>query len=174
MISQVPTLKTERLILRPPCADDYAIYKKFYRDESASKTYGGPLSDFQSWKKLAADLGHWHLKGFGMWSIDERQTGNMIGGCGLVWPEAYPRSELTWWVIPAARRKGYASEASKAVIQFAYQILKWEKVETHMNDENHAARNLTLKLGGVKIERATFPDGLHRDVYAFPSPIEKS
>lgn len=166
----IPTLKTQRLILRSPCADDYEVYKTFYRDAEASKAYGGPLTDFLSWKKLAADLGHWHLKGFGMWSVEEQQTGHMIGGCGLVWPEAYPRSELTWWVLPTARRKGYAAEASKAVIKFAYETLKWDRVETHMNDENLAARKLVLKLGGNVMMRASFPDGIDRDVYEIPPP----
>lgn len=170
---KIPTLNTDRLILRAPNADDYDTYKDFYRDEVASRAYGGPLSDFLAWKKLAADLGHWHLKGFGMWSVEEKQTGHMVGGCGLVWPEAYPRSELTWWIIPSARRKGYASEASQSVIQFAYQTLNWDSVETHMNDENHAARNLVLKLGATMTERASFPDGNDRNIYKFPLPIQK-
>lgn len=163
-----PTLETQRLILRSPCADDYNAYKIFYRDKIASQAYGGPLTDFLSWKKLAADIGHWHLKGFGMWSIEERLTGQMVGGCGLVWPESYPRSELTWWILPTARRKGYAFEASKKVVEFGYNTLKWDRVETHMNDENHAARNLVFKLDGQFLERARFPDGIDRDVYAFP------
>ncbi len=165
---QIPTLKTQRLILRPPCADDYSVYKAFYRDEVASKAYGGPLTDLQSWKKLAADIGHWHIKGFGMWSVEEQQSGLMIGGCGLVWPGGYPRSELTWWVMPFARRKGYALEASTAAIDFAYHDLNWDIVETHMNDENLAAKNLVLKLGGRIIERGSFPDGIDRNIYKLP------
>lgn len=167
----IPKIETERLILREPCANDYKIYQAFYRDELASAAYGGPLSDMLSWKKLAADLGHWPLRGYGMWSVQERQSGDMIGGCGLVWPEGYPRSELTWWIIPTARRKGYALEASRAVIKFAYEELKWDLVETHMNDENIAARNLVLKLGGTILTRASFPDGLDRDVFRLPKPI---
>lgn len=92
----------------------------------------------------------------------------MIGGCGLWWPEGYPRSELTWWIIPSARRNGYATEASKAVIDFAYQKLGWDMVETHMNDENVAARKLAEALGGTVIARETFPDGLTRDIFHLP------
>ncbi|MGJ8559127.1 MAG: GNAT family N-acetyltransferase [Litorimonas sp.] len=167
----IPKIHTERLILRAPCSDDYEVYQAFYRDEQASAAYGGPLSDMLSWKKLAADLGHWSLRGFGMWSVQERESGDMIGGCGLVWPEGYPRSELTWWIIPTARRKGYAREASEAVIRFAYKDLKWNMVETHMNDDNIAAKKLVTKLGGIFLERASFPDGLDRNVYKFPQSI---
>lgn len=92
----------------------------------------------------------------------------MIGGCGLWWPEGYPRSELTWWIIPTARKKGYAKEASIAAINFGYQSLGWSLIETHMNDENVAALNLVKSLGGAFLTRASFPDGLDRDVYKLP------
>jgi [ribosomal protein S5]-alanine N-acetyltransferase len=93
----------------------------------------------------------------------------MLGGCGLWWPEGYPRSELTWWIIPSARRQGYALEASRAAIRFAYDVLEWPLVETHMNDDNVAARELVLKLGGALLVRETFPDGLTRDVFTLPA-----
>lgn len=171
-MTPIPTLETERLTLRPPAAADYAVYKAFYADAEASAAYGGPLPAHQAWKKLAADLGHWTLRGHGMWSLEERAGagtgGAMIGGCGLVHPEGWPRAELTWWIVPAARRRGYALEASRAAISFGYDVLRWPQVETHMNDDNDAARRLALKLGGTVIAREAFPDGLSRDIYALP------
>ncbi|GAB5454375.1 MAG: hypothetical protein Hens2KO_06040 [Henriciella sp.] len=92
----------------------------------------------------------------------------MIGGCGLWWPHEYPRSELTWWIVPNARKKGYAREASVAAINFGYEVLGWSLVETHMNDENVAARRLAESLGGTVMARETFPDGLTRDVLKLP------
>ena len=86
------------------------------------------------------------------------------------WPADWPRCELTWWIIPEARRSGYAFEASRAVIAHAYDVFGWDLVETHMNDENVAARNLALKLGGHVIAREIFPDGVERNVYALPTP----
>lgn len=173
MIGAIPTLETERLILRAPSEDDFPVYEAFYADAEGSAFYGGPLSSLQAWKKLAGDLGHWQLRGYGMWSMIERESGNMIGGCGLVWPQGWPRSELTWWIIPKGRRKGYAAEASRAAIAFGYDQLKWESVETHMDDGNDAARNLALKLGGEVIDRISFPDGQDRNIYQFPRvPVE--
>ena len=92
----------------------------------------------------------------------------MVGGCGIWWPDGWPRSELTWWIAASARRKGYAKEASRAAIAFAYDVLDWELVETHMDDGNEAARRLVLSLGGSVIARDTFPDGKERDVFALP------
>ncbi len=166
----IPTLQTDRLILRPPEASDFPVYRAFYADADASAHYGGPLDAPGAWRKLAADIGHWHLRGYGMWSVVARGTGAMVGGCGIIWPEGWPRPELTWWIVPVARRQGYALEASRAAISWACGVHGWPEVETHMKDENVPARLLAEKLGGTIIARETFPDGLDRNVFALPRP----
>jgi RimJ/RimL family protein N-acetyltransferase len=119
---------------------------------------------------LALDIGHWGLRNHGRWSAVERETGQMVGSCGFWSPEGWPRTELTWWIIPKARRKGYALEASRAAISFGYRVLGWPSVETHMKDENVAARRLVEKLGGQIIARERFPDGIDRSVYQLSEP----
>jgi [ribosomal protein S5]-alanine N-acetyltransferase len=171
MLASIPQIETDRLILRGPVAADYPVYREFFADPEASAFYGGPLDADRAWRVLATDLGHWQLRGFGRWSVIERNSGQMVGGCGLWWPEGYPRSELTWWIVPAARRLGFAREASLAAIRFGYEVLGWDLVETHMNDENLAARALAERLGGTIILRERFPDGLERDVFALPRPV---
>jgi RimJ/RimL family protein N-acetyltransferase len=166
----IPTLQTPRLILRPPAAGDFPVYRDFYADAEASRLYGGPLEPALAWRKLAVDIGHWHLRGFGMWSVAVRNSGAMVGSCGIVWPEGWPRHELTWWIAPAARRNGYALDASRAAIAWAYDSLGWDRVETHMDDVNIPARRLAGKLGGAVIARESFPDGIVRHVYALPRP----
>ncbi len=166
----IPTLETERLILREPTAKDFNVYRDFFADERASKAYNGPLSEGGAWRVLATDIGHWALRGYGRWAVTVKQTNEMIGSCGMWWPHGYPRSELTWWIIPTARRQGFAREASIAAIKFGYDTLEWPFVETHMNDENLAARGLVKSLGGTIMLRETFPDGLERDVFKLPDP----
>jgi ribosomal-protein-alanine N-acetyltransferase len=161
-------LQTERLALRRPAAEDYSAYRLFYSDPEASGFYGGPLSPALAWRKLAYDIGHWSLRGFGQWMILARESGRVIGGCGIVQPEGWPRHELTWWVLPTERRRGFAFEASKAVVAWAYDDCGFDRVETHMKDDNAAAVSLATKLGGVIIARETFPDGLERNIYALP------
>lgn len=169
---QIPEINTDRLLLRAPQAEDFSTYRDFYADAESSAAYGGPLPPHLAWRKLAADLGNWSLRGYGMWSLECRENAAMVGGCGIVWPEGWPRSELTWWIIPSARRTGFALEASRAVITFAYDVLGWDVVETHMDDDNEPAHNLARKLNGVVIARERFPDGPERDIYALPNPAE--
>lgn len=164
----IPTIETPRLILRAPEAGDFPVYRDFFADGQASGSYGGPLRPEMAWRKLAVDLGHWALLGYGMWAVVARESGAMVGGCGIVWPEGWPRHELTWWMLPGARRQGYALEASRAAIGWAHDRLGWAEVETHMDDANGPARRLAEKLGGRIIARERFPDGLSRNIYALP------
>ncbi|GAA6151761.1 GNAT family N-acetyltransferase [Pseudoteredinibacter isoporae] len=165
----ISTVETERLKLLSPTADNFPVYEAFYGDAEASNMYGGPLSREQIWARLKADLGSWYLMGFGVWIVQEKETGDSIGTCGFWKGKDWPR-ELTWWLLPDARGKGFAREASIAAIRHAFDQWHWDCVETYMNDENTAARNLVERLGGQKVRRSEFPDGLYRDIYQFVCP----
>jgi RimJ/RimL family protein N-acetyltransferase len=163
----IPILETPRLRLVPPsraCAD---AYERFYTDAEASRMYGGPLTAGAAWNRLAADLGAWHLQGFGVWAVQHRADGAVVGTCGFWQGQGWPR-ELTWWLLPGYRGQGLAKEASWAAVQHAYEVLGWPVVETYMNDDNEPARALVKSLGGQPARREIFPDGLERDVFVIP------
>ncbi|MCG9769722.1 GNAT family N-acetyltransferase [Pseudoalteromonas maricaloris] len=165
----IPTIETNRLRLVAPNKDAFETYKKFYTDGSASKMYGGPIGIEQTWARLKADVGSWYLLGFGVWVIQLKSNDSYVGTCGFWQGKEWPK-ELTWWVLPEARGQGVATEASLAVLKHAYNVFNWETVETYMNDDNGAARALVEKLGGVKVRRQQFNDGLSRDIYFLPKP----
>lgn len=160
----IPTLDTPRLRLRPPDAQAAAAYEAFYTDPQASHHYGGPLTPGQAWARLATDLGHWSLRGFGVWVIERKADRHVVGTCGYWQGLGWPR-ELTWWLLPSARGQGLALEASQAAITHALEAWHWPEVQTYMNDDNAAARTLALRLGGQRIGRQAFPDGRERDVF---------
>lgn len=165
----IPTLETDRLRLVPPTAECETAYQAFYTDASASQHYGGPLSVGQAWARLATDLGSWHLQGFGVWAIEFKPEGAIVGTCGFWQGKGWPR-ELTWWLLPSARGRGVALEASHAAVLHAYQRFGWSEVQTYMNDNNAAARALAMRLDGHLVGRQRFPDGLERDVFRIPRP----
>ncbi|MFV0411439.1 MAG: GNAT family N-acetyltransferase [Paracoccus sp. (in: a-proteobacteria)] len=169
-LPDAPVLETGRLMLRLPEARDLAAYAAFFADAEASHFYGGPLLPYQAWERLAGDIGHFALKGFGRFTLT--QDGKTIGGCGILDVDGWPGHELTWWLLPAARGQGLAQEASRAVLSWAGRSLGWPLVETHFRDENIAARRLTESLGGRKQRREIFPDGITRDIYAIPTRIK--
>lgn len=166
---QIPTLSTDRLDLIPPDHGCDLAYQRFYTDAEASAAYGGPLSPAAAWARLGYDIGAWHLQGFGVWALRRRDDATVIGVCGFWQGRGWPR-ELTWWLLPEARGKGYAHEASLAVVRHAYHAFGWESVQTYCADTNHAAQALILRLGGFKVSRQTFPDGAQRNIYRIPRP----
>lgn len=165
----IPAIETDCLKLIPPSLDSVELYETFYADQEASAFYGGPLTKEQVWARLKADLGAWHLLGFGVWVIQMKSEQCQVGTCGFWQGRDWP-VELTWWVLPEHRGKGIATEASVAELSYAYNVLGWDKVETYMDDENVAASALAARLGGVKSHRERFPDGLHRTIFHLPKP----
>ncbi len=165
----IPALQTERLNLLPPGRFCEAAYRAFYTDAEASKAYGGPLTAAAAWTRLASDIGSWHLQGFGVWALQRREQGDVVGVCGFWQGLGWPR-ELTWWLLPEVRGQGLAVEASRAALRHAYREFGWPQVQTYMADDNQAARALVLRLGGQKLERRAFPDGDQRDLFLLPEP----
>jgi RimJ/RimL family protein N-acetyltransferase len=165
----IPRLRTKRLELLAPSICGLDAYQKFYSDPNASLSYGGPISNSQIWSRLKSDLGSWHLSGFGVWMIRVKDSRSIVGTCGFWQGLDWPR-ELTWWLLPTARGRGYAYEASIAAISHAYDNYLWHKVETYMNDDNKSAKRLVERLGGTRTQRARFPDGEFRDMYHLPRP----
>ncbi len=164
------SLWTPRLRMRAPTADDGAFYAAFY--EASDVTVGGyrgGRSPAEVAEIHARDMAHWQSRGYGMFLLFDRKSGAFLGGTGLAWPDGWPCHELTWFLMPAARGKGYAREASLAVIDWAHETLGWTRVETHMRDENAPARHLAEAIasacGGREDRRQSFPDGVTRDVY---------
>ncbi len=163
----IPTLETERLTLRAPTVCDLDVYMAFNAvSDAVSGAYRGGKTPDQVREILTRDIAHWQ-KGFGMWLL-ALGGGEVVGGAGLFQPDDWLTHELTWWLMPRHRGQGYATEASLAVIDYGYNVLKWPRVETFMRDDNTAARQLALRLGGTVVRRETFPDGLARDVFALP------
>ena len=108
-----PRLETERLILRAPELRDAPAHAAFMASER-SKFVGGPISAELAWRMLALEAGHWVLKGFGRWILEEKATGDAVGIVGLWHPVGFPEDELGWDLFDGATGKGYATEAATA------------------------------------------------------------
>lgn len=161
------TLNAEGLSLRVPTPQDLPHYAAFYAvSEVKVGGYRGNRSAAEVEAILTRDITHWQDKGFGMFLVFDGEI--FMGGTGLAHPDDWPCHELTWWLMPATRGKGVATRASRAVITWAYDTLGWDRVETHMRDENTPARRLAQRLGGTIDRRQTFPDGVTRDVFLLP------
>src|SRR5687767_1598529 len=109
-----PTLETQRLILRPPVETDLDAWAAFMADPVAARFIGGAQPRATAWRGMASMAGSWALKGFGMFSVIEKSSGEWVGRLGPWRPEGWPGDEVGWGLARQAWGKGYAVEGATA------------------------------------------------------------
>ena len=149
---KIPILETKRLVLREFIQDtDFDAYAEFYESD-LTKFYGGPLNRNAAWRAAAAMMGHWIIRGYGAWAVEEKSTGEFCGIVGLWNPEGWPEKEITWAIIGEKQGRGFAAEAAIRSKQYAYNTLNWKSVYSCISAENIASIRLAEKLG-AKLDR---------------------
>jgi len=164
----IPVLETERLLLREGRESDFEVLAAFYADERASKFVGGPLTRAEAWGRVAFNRGHWALRGFGNWALEEKATGAYVGWSGLWFPEGFPAREVGWGLMPAKRGRGYATEAALRARAYAYEALGWETAISLIAQDNAPSLRVAVRLGAT-FERMAQHENLEFAVYRHPS-----
>lgn len=142
----IPTLTTPRLTLRAPKAEDFDVFAEFFMSERA-QFVGGPATREQSWRMLATELGHWPLRGYGRWAVEETATGRFAGIIGPWNPDGWPEPEIGWDLMNGFEGKGYATEAALASLEYAYGTLGWTTAISLVAPPNHGSRKVAQRLG---------------------------
>jgi RimJ/RimL family protein N-acetyltransferase len=116
----IPLLTTDRLLLRAFVSADFEAYATIMADPAVSQYLGEgrPLSRSDAWRQLAMILGHWTLRGFGLWAVEERSTGRLLGRIGCHEPEGFPAFEIGYVLAADAWGRGYAREGAAASLRF--------------------------------------------------------
>ena len=160
-MSSGPFLMTERLILRPPSAADMDGWTAFHADAENMRFLGGPQSRAEAWRSLCGMTGAWTIKGFAMFSMIRRDTGQWIGRTGPWMPEGWPGPEVGWSVMHEFSGQGYALEASAASLDYVFDVLRWEKVIHCIDPENTASQKLAQRLGSTNQGPTRMPEPFH-------------
>ncbi|HAG80774.1 MAG TPA: GNAT family N-acetyltransferase [Cyanobacteria bacterium UBA12227] len=144
----IPQLKTQRLILREWRAEDFDAYAEMCGDPEVMRYMGGkPLSRQEAWRNMAMIVGHWQLRGYGMWAVEESRSGEMIGRIGFWQPEGWPGFEIGWTLRRGYWGRGLATEGAKAVIDYGFRELHQPHIISLIFPENKASRRVAEKLG---------------------------
>jgi RimJ/RimL family protein N-acetyltransferase len=96
--------------------------------------------------------GHWALHGFGLFVVEEKQTGRYVGRVGPWFPVGWPGLEVGWGIAKGFRGKGYAVEAATASLDWTFATFEIDKIVHIIRPENVASQNVARRLGAT-IER---------------------
>lgn len=164
----IPTLETERLILRAFKCEDYARMIEYWADP-ASRFTGGPADASDAWRSMAKEMGHWVLRGFGEWAIEDKATGSLMGMTGGYYPGDWPEREIGWSLHPDARGRGIATEAAARAREWLYSELGWMTAVSYIDPRNAPSKQVALRLGAVFETTISLRDQTC-EVYRHPDP----
>jgi RimJ/RimL family protein N-acetyltransferase len=143
------TLRTERLVLRMLCEDDLDQYAVMAGDPEVTRYLGdgSTLSRADAWRQMAMILGHWHLRGYGMWAVEESATGRLAGRIGFFNPEGWPGFELGWTLAREFWGRGYATEGARRALEYGFTEMGREHVISLIRPDNTPSVRVAERLG---------------------------
>ncbi|MEL7485772.1 MAG: GNAT family N-acetyltransferase [Pseudomonadota bacterium] len=116
-------IETERLLLRPMLGEDAEAYIAMMADADVAKFLTPdhrPRPRADEWRAFATMVGHWAIRGYGMFSVIEKETGDWVGRVGPWMPEGWPSLECGWGIARSHWGKGYAPEAAIASVRWMF------------------------------------------------------
>jgi RimJ/RimL family protein N-acetyltransferase len=159
----IPTLETERLILRPHRLADFDIYVEMWADPDVVRFIGGqPFDRENSWSRFLRTAGGWHYLGFGFFAIEEKATGLFVGEAGFhdlhrsLVPDIEGTLEAGWALMPTGQGWGYATEAMAAAIGWAEAAFPDQRMTCIINPDNLPSVRVAGRLGFVELSRTTY------------------
>lgn len=165
-----PTVETPRLLLRGWSCSDLQAHAEMCADPVAMRYIGNGevLDRAQSWREIAMHLGHWMLRGYGQWALERREDGVWLGQAGLWNPPGWPGLEVGWRLARQAWGEGYATEAGRAAIEWAWTTLDAEELISVIQPGNAASIRVAERLGMQRLRTSVLKGqdvvilGLHR------------
>lgn len=146
---EIPSLRTERLLLRGWREDDLDPYTHLCADPEVMRYIGSgrTLERDEAWRQIALSIGHWQLRGYGLWALERQRDQSFLGRAGLWRPEGWPGLEVGWALGREHWGHGYATEAGAAAMQFAWARLQEPELISLIQPENQASRRVAERLG---------------------------
>ena len=164
-------LETPRLRLRQWRDGDADEIARMNADPRVSRWLtptGAPISFAETAAQLARFRRHWEEHGFGIWAVEERKTGSLVGRIGLQYHRLWPdEPELGWKLDPAVWGRGYATEGGAAGLRHAFETLGRDLVVSIIHPRNEPSIRVAERLGERPHAHVDWPDGgIALEVYA--------
>ena len=145
----IPTLETERLTLRPFGEADVEPMFQMLQDPDVVHYVGDrhvPTRQ-ETWRMVAGWLGHWVLRGYGQWAIEERTSGQLVGRAGIINPADWPGPEVGYLLGKPWWGRGYATEGARAAMDWGFGAIGFDDLLSLIDPANHASIAVATRLG---------------------------
>lgn len=142
-------LETKRLYLREMTRDDFPLLCKHLQDAEVMYAWEHAYSDDEVWEGINKQFERYKEYGFGIWSVILKESGELIGQCGLSMQPCEDRELLEIGYIFQKKywHKGYATEAAIACKEYAFDKLNVDEVFSLIRDTNVASQNVAKRNG---------------------------
>jgi RimJ/RimL family protein N-acetyltransferase len=163
-------LETERLILRPWTLEDFDDFAAMCADPQVMRFLaedGKPLTRFGAWRAMAGIVGHWTLRGFGLFAVVERETGAFVGRVGPWEPEGWPDFEIGWALRSQFWGRGYAAEAVTRCIDQAFTEFDRSHLSSFILPDNTRSIRVAERVGERLEGESTLPHLADRKVLQY-------
>jgi len=144
-------LETQRLMLREMTPEDLPTLRRILQDEAVMYAYEGAFNEEETRRWLEGQLRRYREDGFGLWAVVLKETGAMIGQCGLTMQPVNDSRvlEIGYLFQKAYWHHGYATEAAIACREYAFNTLHAGEVYSIIRDTNTASQNVAKRNGMV-------------------------
>lgn len=150
--ARVPAqLQTHRVLLRRYCAADLEPLAALNADPVVMECFPAPLTLAQTEALVERLETHFDAHGFGFWALEEKSSGALLGFTGIQHvsfaADFAPAVEIGWRLGRASWGQGYASEAARAALQYAFASLQLDRVVSFTAVQNERSRAVMERLG---------------------------
>lgn len=165
-------LRTERLRLRPLVPEDAPALGEAFADAYALRFYPRMREPAEVRAWIARWLESYARDGLGLWALELRETGELVGDAGLVWQrvEGRPELEVGYHVVARYRSRGLATEAARACRDWGFEHTSAPRIGSLVHPENAASQRVAARIHPF-VRRVLWHPVPH-DLYYTPRPIE--
>ena len=147
-------IETERLLLREYKVEDFDALFEIMSDAETMQHYPEPFDEARTMRWIEWNLENYSLYGFGLWAVCLKETGEMIGDCGVTMQliNDQIKPEIGYHIRRDMQRKGYAKEASIAVRDWVFNNTPFNMIYSYMKYTNEASIKTAMSYGCKQID----------------------
>jgi RimJ/RimL family protein N-acetyltransferase len=149
LAAELPVIETERLRLRAPQLSDFDAWAEIFTGP-AGPHLGGPFDRDAAFTEFAATCGLWLLRGHGLWTVEPKAGGEVLGFVLIGFEPGDQVPELGYLFRPAAEGQGYATEAALALRDHAVGPMGLADLVSYIAPENPRSVLVAQRLGAVR------------------------